>query len=110
MKNSNIQYDGFDPKWKVRANPSYPIIHKNVSGWEIIGEQVCNIAEEIFKLCGSENDYCIQDNSRFGTVVFGSVNRVIWRVSTGFRIDEGYCTPEFIEKFPEARKEMEEYY
>ena len=99
---NNIQYDGFDPKWKVRPADD--------ESWKTIGEQVCAVAETIFRDCGAESDYCIQDNSRYGQVVFGGVNRVIWTVSGGFSISLSHCTDEFIEKFPEARKEAEEYY
>ena len=102
MKTLNIQYDGFDPKWKVRPADD--------ESWKTIGEQVCAVAETIFKDCGAKNDYCIQDNSHYGTVVFGSVNRVIWKVATGFKLDEGYCSPEFIKNFPKARNKIEDYF
>ena len=102
MENSNIQYDGYDPKWKVRPADD--------ESWKTIGEQVCAVAETIFKDCGAETDYCIQDNSRYGQVVFGAVNRVIWTVAGGFSISRSHCTDEFIEKFPKAKKEMEEYW
>lgn len=101
---NNIQYDGFDPKWKVRTAP------EDAKDWKIIGQEVCNIAESIFIECGAERDFCVQDNSHFGTVVFGSVNRVIWNVANGFSIDEGYCTPEFTERFPEAKRDAENYF
>jgi hypothetical protein len=93
---------GFNQNWEART--------ENPNEWETIGENVCMVAKEIFNICECPKDYCIQDNSGFGTVVFGSVNRIIWRISTGFRIDKGYCTPEFIQKFPAAVKEMEEFY
>ena len=100
----NLQYYGNDPQWKVRTAP------EDAKEWKTIGQQVCNIAESIFIECGAERDFCVQDNSRFGTVVFGSVNRVIWNVATGFSIDEGYCNPEFIERFPEAKRDAEDYF
>ena len=105
----NIQYDGFDPNWRERAGASYPVIYKDVSGWGIIGEQVCNIAKEIYKECGAEDDYCIQDNASYGTVVFGSVNRVHWTFATGFTI-QGSCTKEFKENFAPVVSNMEEFY
>ena len=60
---------------------------------ETLGQEVEEIALCIFAACGAESDYCIQTGT-----VFGGTNRLI--LSThGWRIDRGYCTPEFIAKF-----------
>ena len=107
--NLNKQYDGFDPEWKIRS------LHKSKS-WENIGKNVSTLAKNIYRECGFEDDYCIQDNMRFGTIVFGSLNRVYWNFATGFTIGnswkgrDGYCTVEFRNKFPEVVKDMEEYF
>ena len=47
------------------------------------------------------NDWCIQHDGE-ETIIFGSVNRVIWSIWTGFRIDKNSCTENFIKHFNET--------
>jgi hypothetical protein len=63
-----------------------------------IGEIVIDRALHIFLECGAEEDFYIQSISP-SSVIFGGMNRVIWRPEEGFRMDEEYCTPKFIERF-----------
>jgi hypothetical protein len=40
-------------------------------------------------------DFCVQ-NVGLGHITFGGTNRLIWNFQRGFRIDESYCSPNFI--------------
>ena len=40
-------------------------------------------------------DFCIQA-IHDDCIVFGSVNRVVWRPATGFKMDVSYCTNHFL--------------
>lgn len=52
-------------------------------------------AEERFKKCDEESDFCIQTAST--VIVFGGTNRVIWSPQNGFRPDRSYCRDTFLE-------------
>lgn len=44
-----------------------------------------------------EEDFCVQHaDLQGGVIIFGSWNRVQWRVDSGFKILKGYCTTQFI--------------
>jgi hypothetical protein len=66
--------------------------------FEDIGILVAEEAEEIFRTCGAEDDYCIQTVG-FDCAVFGGTNRVIFRPLSGFCLDTDYCTDNFITAF-----------
>lgn len=42
------------------------------------------------------SDFCVQ-HIGLGSIVFGGLNRVIWSVKSGFRVDSPYCSPQFLE-------------
>ncbi len=73
--------------------------------YEGVGEAVFYIAKELFKECGAEEDFCVQDDL-IGRIVFGGTNRVIWSAATGFRMDESYCTERFKKLFPDALEDL----
>lgn len=56
-------------------------------------ENVVHQAQQAFEHCLT--DFCIQ-NINHDNVVFGSVNRLIWRIESGFKPDRPYCTDEFL--------------
>ena len=75
---------------------------------EWITEMKENISVEIIDLIVEEaygywdranwqNDFCVQSVG-MGQVVFGGTNRLIWSYQYGFKIDESYCSPNFLEK------------
>ena len=44
-------------------------------------------------------DYGIQSDFDGESMVFGSVNRVIWNIYHGFHLEESHCTTNFINHF-----------
>ena len=68
-----------------------------------IGEIVCMEAETIFTDCGAADDFCIQDIG-IGSVVFGGINRIIWRPKSGFFPDRSYCTDRFLKCWDNLNK------
>jgi hypothetical protein len=58
-------------------------------------------AENIFEKCGRPDDFCLQFASCFN-IIFGGHNRLIWNPN-GFRLDERYCSAEFIDKFNQLK-------
>jgi hypothetical protein len=64
-----------------------------------LGCRVLDMAEQIFKWCGAENDFCHQTG-----LVFGGTNRIIL-THRGWEMDRSYCTEKFIEAF-EGLKEL----
>lgn len=59
-----------------------------------IVDNIVSYARNIFAECEAESDFCIQYVG-YETMTFGGTNRLIWSVTHGFRIDEGYCTARF---------------
>jgi len=51
-------------------------------------------AYEIWEAAGCTYDFCVQLVAG-DCIVFGAVNRVVWTVKRGFRIDKSYCTERF---------------
>ena len=68
------------------------IDHQN----EQVGEAVQELAYHIFCECGVKSDYCVQHVGF--NIVFGKTNRLILGAH-GWRVDESYCSPEFIKAF-----------
>ena len=72
-----------------------------------IGQGVIGAAREIFKECGSGEDFCIQHVGD-GSAVFGGNNRLLFSYGNGFRPDEKLCTKRFLaawEKLGKGNKE-----
>ena len=65
---------------------------------DLITFTVKEMALQIFADCGAPGDFCVQDIG--ASIVFGGTNRLILS-EYGWRIDEAYCTPRFIERFKE---------
>ena len=57
-------------------------------------EYVVYKAQQAFEHCPT--DFCFQNISH-DCIVFGGVNRLIWRVDSGFTPDESYCTERFLD-------------
>ena len=68
----------------------------NNSDKVVIIDSVINEARDLWECC--PNDFCIQYVS-CNVIVFGSINRVVWNVKNGFRIDASFCTEKFITNF-----------
>jgi len=64
-----------------------------------IGYRIFDMAEQIFKWCGAEDDFCHQTG-----LVFGGTNRIMLTYR-GWEMDRSYCSEKFIEAF-EGLKEM----
>ena len=65
---------------------------------DLITFAVKEMALQIFADCGAPDDFCVQTIG--ASLVFGGANRLILS-EYGWRIDEAYCTPRFIERFKE---------
>ena len=61
---------------------------------EDIKEIVIDYAKDFWKDCPA--DFCIQYDDFPEVMIFGSVNRVIWRLESGFTVDKSYCTKAFL--------------
>ena len=61
-----------------------------------ISEIILDTIKTIWEECPS--DLCIQAED-FDHIIFGSINRVVWTVYTGFRIEKTYCTTQFINHY-----------
>jgi len=59
-----------------------------------VGVLVCEAAQNLFKNCDAEDDFCIQHVGL--TAVFGGTNRIIFEPVQGFYADKAYCTPKFL--------------
>ena len=66
--------------------------------WSSIGEMIVDEAQDRFKVCGAEKDFCIQHVST-ESVVFGGTNRVVFHVVSGWRAERGYCTERFLREW-----------
>ena len=75
----------------VRRQQAWPEIQAELP------EHVLAVAAELWEEC--PNDFCIQHYVPFDRIIFGGVNRVIWRPEIGFRIDRSYCTINFRRHF-----------
>ena len=64
---------------------------------ENLGFVVALEAQNIFKLCDAESDFCIRNVGDYS--VFGKRNRLIFNSVLGFFCDENKCSKEFINKF-----------
>ena len=63
-----------------------------------IGEHVAEQALQLFKDCGAEGDFCLQDIG-MDNIVFGGTNRLILDCHNGFHPDSTLCTSNFLEKW-----------
>ena len=64
-----------------------------------VGASVIEMAEYVFELSGSPEDFCVQAIG--GAVVFGKTNRLVLS-AFGWNIDRAYCTDRFAEAFDKA--------
>jgi hypothetical protein len=68
------------------------------NGGHALLEAVVYMAHCYWERAGCEEDFCWQGGDPGqGVLIFGSTNRVTWRVESGFRIDRGCCTRRFLE-------------
>ena len=67
--------------------------------FEEMGELVYCQAQEIFRMCDAEKDFCKQG----GGLVFGGTNRVRLQ-SNGWVAIKSHCTDEFYDKFQALMK------
>jgi hypothetical protein len=70
---------------------------------EKISQAIEEVAYEIFCRCNAKHDYCVQAVG--DCIVFGGTNRLILSLRSGWKIDEPYCSPQFIETWNEIKKE-----
>lgn len=70
---------------------------------ERIGDLVVERAEDIFHFCGCPSDFCIQAVGF--SVVFGSVNRLIFNPWSGWHVDKQCCTKKFLAKYEEYKRD-----
>jgi len=69
------------------------------SGMDAITYSIAAAAFDIFRRAGCEDDFCFQCTGA-SSVVFGSINRLIWDAKNGFYPDREYCTVKFLTFFP----------
>ena len=67
---------------------------KDSVGVEIV-ELIVEEAFSYWEVANCMSDFCFQ-SAGVGTIVFGSTNRLLWSYISGFRIDQSYCSPNFI--------------
>jgi len=72
-------------------------VNRHASSEDIVASIIYE-AQEIFKSCGSESDFCIQ-NAGEECIIFGGWNRVKWSVRGGWVAFESHCNPEFLAAF-----------
>ena len=82
--------------WKENKSITFRVDPEHV---DIIGKLALWHALEVFDYCGCIRDFCIQEVFEPHRAIFGSVNRLVWNVSSGWWIDTGLCNPEFISNY-----------
>ena len=69
------------------------------------GEHVLALVEEayrIFERAGIPQDFCLQ-HVGLTNLVFGSTNRLLWSVQTGFVPDKSSCTEKFLNNWTKEK-------
>jgi len=60
------------------------------------GMVIVEAAYDIFDQCGSPDDFCIQHCDGCDCIIFGGLNRLIYRPMQGFWPDRSYCSQRFL--------------
>jgi len=68
---------------------------------QVVFSNIIEKAAAFFEDC--PKDFLIQHLSDSG-IVFGGTNRLIWRIDSGFSMDEEYCTQSFREHFEKIKE------
>lgn len=80
------------------SNPDFETIANSAA------VDIVDTAEEIFRRCGSPDDFCFQSES-MGSLVFGGLNRLLWNARNGWRISNSHCSPTFISVWSHIKHE-----
>ena len=64
---------------------------------ENVAIEVLAAAEDIFRVCGAPEDFCLQHAG--STFVFGGTNRVIWDPVRGWRVSQSHCSERFYSRW-----------
>jgi hypothetical protein len=83
----------FDVHWQVLVKP----LADNYDD-DRLPKTLLMEAKNIFARGGAPDDFCVQHTNWPESVVFGGVNRVIWRQDSGFYPDKEACTSTFLRK------------
>ena len=76
----------------------YDRVCRSIGNAEALVAAIAYDAYHYWERAGCPEDFCLQQaRLEDGAIIFGSTNRLIWRMESGFRVLPEFCTKRFID-------------